>query len=74
MINNFFLKIQIPLPTAEKKTKLFGAHISKKTIVNDENLFYSKIGLFSGDRPEGSKRNLKFQSAMWHPSFQTLSK
>jgi hypothetical protein len=24
------------------------------------------IGIFSGGRPEGSKRNLKFQSAMWH--------
>jgi hypothetical protein len=23
------------------------------------------IGLFSGGRPEGSKRNLKFQSATW---------
>jgi hypothetical protein len=22
--------------------------------------------IFSGDRPEGSKHNLKFQSAMWH--------
>jgi hypothetical protein len=24
------------------------------------------VQIFSGGRPEGSKRNLKFQSAMWH--------
>jgi len=27
---------------------------------------YDKTCIISGGRPEGSKHNLKFQSAMWH--------
>jgi hypothetical protein len=38
------------------------------------SLGFFLVDLFSGGRPEGSKPNLKFQSAMWHHFKHSQSK
>jgi hypothetical protein len=43
-----------------------GTYSSENVEPNVEPNEASSPTLFSGGRPEGSKRNLKFQSATWH--------